>query len=110
MKDKAERLAALCSDLMEVFLVEAEPTRWNGAGADPVETTVETRGARNWDIKNANQVGALTARAMDLLDRVRGFVPVGALERTADPADADIARFEKQARQALEKMKDRAPR
>lgn len=104
---KLPRLQALCDDLLEVFLVEADPTRWTGAGVDPTEMDPKIRGARNWDMKNANQAGALAARALDLRDRLAGGdggKPPGT-QQIDDAAEHDIARFEKQARDALAKIR-----
>lgn len=98
--DQQHKLDALTENLMDVFLHEADPENWNGAGESAAAMTPEVRGARNWDAKNANQVGSLVARALDLRDRINGagFIP----PPSQDDADADIARFEKQARRLLE--------
>ncbi|MFT3720420.1 hypothetical protein [Pseudorhodoferax sp.] len=99
--DQISKLEELAVDLMDVFLNEADPSNWTGAGQAQVKMTKETRGARNWDMKNANQAGALTARAMDLLERVRG---VRRPLEGDDSPEADIAKFEREAKRVLEGM------
>jgi hypothetical protein len=105
-QDQTEKLNDLTVDLMDVFLTEADPTNWTGAGQTQAEMEKETRGARNWDMKNANQAGALLARALDLRDRLTGGAS-GTPPAEDDAAEADIAKFERQAkemiRQATEK-------
>lgn len=100
MDDKLKALSDLGDKLMDVFLAEADPTQWNGHGQLPCEMDKDTRGARNWDMKNANQAGALVARALDLQARLAtpGM-------RADDDPEADIARFEKQARTMIESVR-----
>lgn len=100
--DQPTRLDDLSEQLMDAFLAAADPGKWSGAGKLPTELDPTTRGARNWDIKNANQIGALTARAMDLRDRLAGKTG-GAGGGPDDAAEADISRFERAARDALKK-------
>lgn len=104
-KDQTERLSELTENLMDVFLTEADPAIWTGSGMSPAEMDPQTRGARNWDMKNANQAGALVARALDLKERLVG---VRAPHPPADDAaDADIARFEKQAKKIIDGLAER---
>ena len=99
--DHETRLDDLADKVMEVFLSEADPDNWSGAGKAPEELDKETRGARNWDAKNANQIGALAARVLDLRDRGRGVkaAPPGAGE--AEDPERDIAKYEKKAREMI---------
>jgi hypothetical protein len=99
--DQQKQLEELGESLMDNFLAAADPRNWTGNGENPAEMTPETRGARNWDVKNANQIGALTARSLDLLDRLRG--DRGGPDVPDDQAEAEISRFEKQARDAMKK-------
>lgn len=99
--DQTARLQDLTEQLMDEFIQAADPGNWTGAGVQPDQMDPTIRGARNWDVKNANQIGALTARAMDLRERLSG-VP-GAPPVADDEAEANISRFEKQAREAMKK-------
>lgn len=104
-KDQAEKLDELSESLMDVFAQEADPKNWTGAELAQVDMTPDIRGARNWDIKNANQAGALLARVLDLRDRVNG--KDGSPPPPDDAADADISKYEKQARTILKTMSER---
>lgn len=104
MKDKVPRLEALCEDLMEVFITEAQPAAWTAATVAASERTPNMRGDRLYDMKVATQAGALTARALDLLDRAKGLVPAGALQ-PHPVEDREIDKFERQARAALERIR-----
>lgn len=99
--DQTIRLQDLTEELMDQFIQAADPGNWTGAGQLPDQMDPTTRGARNWDVKNANQIGALTARAMDLRERLSGVG--GGTPPADDQAEADISRFEKQARDAMKK-------
>jgi hypothetical protein len=105
MKDHSEKIDQLTDELMASFLEAADPAAWSGAGMAPALLDEKQRGARNWDVKNANQIGALAARALQLREALAGRTG-GAGETPDDEAAADIARFEKAAkaaRAALEK-------
>ena len=110
-----DRLEALSEKLAEVFLEEADPALWSGAEAESAKARTEKqRGNRQWDVKNANQVGLLFARALELRQRVKwtrqaaaGMVvePL-ASDAVGPPADpeADIARFEREASRVMERL------
>jgi hypothetical protein len=105
--DQTEKLNDLTGDLMDVFLTEADPTNWTGAGQTQAEMEKETRGARNWDMKNANQAGALLARALDLRDRLQGVTQPNTPPVPDDAAEADIARFERQAKEMIKQVTEK---
>lgn len=65
------RLADLAEKLADVFLDEANPAAWPGAGKTHTEQTKDERGDRAWVVKTANQVGLLFARALELRARVK---------------------------------------
>lgn len=104
--DQTVRLGDLAEKVMDVFLDAADPANWSGDGEDPAGMKPDVRGARNWDIKNANQAGALVARVLDLRDRIGG-------SKSADPmapddaADAEVARYEKQAKELLKRVNEK---
>lgn len=100
--DQLEQLNDLGDQLMDVFVSEADPRNWNGAGMAATEMDPQTRGARNWDVKNANQVGALLARTLDLKERLQGLR--GGPAMPEDDADREIARAEKLARDTLTRI------
>jgi len=113
-EDQKTRLDELASDLMDEFTREADPVNWTGAGMEPSRMTPDIRGARNWDVKNANQIGALLARAIDLRARLAAPQPAQQPEPGAEPAaqpddaaEADISKFEKIAKAALKTALER---
>ena len=99
--DQTARLNDLSESLMDAFIDAADPRCWSGSGQAPTEMDQSTRGSRNWDLKIANQLGALTARAMDLRERLSGAR--GGPMTPDDTAEGDISRFEKAARDAMKK-------
>jgi hypothetical protein len=101
-EDQIKRLDDLAENVTDVFLEAASPENWTGAGQDPQAMTPEIRGARNWDVKNANQIGALLARCMDLRDRIT----IGS-EDSDDEAEADIGKYEKAAKTLVKKIAER---
>ena len=102
-EDQKQQIDGLAERVMDVFLAESDPQNWNGAGASAAEMSPEVRGARNWDIKNANQAGALMMRVLDLRDRLAGMLPAKTGEAD-DRAEADIAKYEREAKKLLETM------
>lgn len=101
-KDQQTRVDELAEKVMDVFITEADPENWTGAGETSTEMTPAVRGARNWDIKNANQAGALMMRLLEIKDRLAGLLPPS--EGSDDRAEADISKYEKQAKKLLESV------
>lgn len=95
-KDQIKRLQDLAESIGEVFLEEADPQNWNGAGQPLASLDKDQRGGRYWDKKNAIQTGTLLARVLDLRDRDKGQVGPG-VTTPDDDAEKEIKRFEKQA-------------
>lgn len=90
------KLEELAEKVGEVFLSEADPDKWLGAGLEPNQMDAETRGGRYWDKKNAIQTGTLLARILDLRDHDKRNAGKG-LDKPEDDAEKEIKRFEKQA-------------
>lgn len=104
-QDQVDRLQDLSEKIAEVFLEEADPESWNGAGVPVTAMDQETRGNRLWDKKNAVQTGALLARVLDLRDRdmLTNRAPLDDGE-----VEADIKRHEKEARSILKDIRERS--
>jgi len=112
------RLAILAEKLADVFLEEADPSQWPGAAVAPAERSKEHRGDRNWELRNANQVGLLLARVIELRARVKWVrqseespddpppPPPGGTLGNADP-EADMQRFEREAAAVLDRVQRR---
>jgi len=110
-EDHETKLEALGAKLADVFIDEADPDNWPGAGKKPSEHGKDERGDRAWSLKGANQLGLLLARTLELRMRVKwartqaagGAVPIEASEgRVSDPED-DIRRLEREAQRVMEK-------
>lgn len=100
--DQLEQLNDLGEQLMDVFATEADPRNWPGANMPAADMPPDQRGNRNWTIKNANQIGALLARTLDLKERLQGLR--GGPAMPEDDADREIARAEKLARDTLTRI------
>lgn len=100
--DQLSQLNDLAESIMDVFVSEADPRNWPGANVPSADMEPEQRGNRNWTIKNANQVGALLSRTLDLKERLQGVgghTPPG-----EDDADDQIQKAEKLARETLKRL------
>ena len=106
-QDQIDRLNDLAESVGEVFIDEADPANWTGAGIPLADMNKDQRGGRYWDKKNAIQTGALLARILDLSERDKRTGPNGAPLPEPD-ADAEIGRFEKQAKDLLKAVSARA--
>jgi|MGYP000228614533 hypothetical protein len=104
-QDQIDRLQELAEKIGDVFMEEAEPGNWNGAGIPLAELDDKKRGNRYWDKKNAIQTGTLLARVLDLRDRDARNLSDKVPE---DDADQEITRFEKQAKDMVNAVIARA--
>lgn len=101
--DQAQRLEKLAFKLGEIFLTEADPDNWPGAEVTPQQMTKEQRGDRNWQAKNANQMGALLVRVLELKVRMSdGSAPPSPSQ--PDQAD-EVRKYEKQATDLLKRVR-----
>jgi len=103
-KDQQDRVDNLAERLADVFMTEADPDNWTGADQPAAKMTPEIRGARNWDVKNANQVGALLMRTIELRDRISGGSANPYQGGEDDRAESNIAKYEKEAKRLLESV------
>jgi hypothetical protein len=100
-KDQLERLSALSEKLADVVLSEADPDGWPGHGISPPEWTQQQRGDRYWCKKNAAATFVLLAKSEEILSRRK------AGDSDDEPElDATIARAEKEAAKAIQRMQD----
>lgn len=106
-KDQIARLQDLAESIGEVFLDEADPANWNGAGVPLAQLDKDARGGRYWDKKNAIQTGTLLARVLDLRDRDSRINGEGSKAQEED-AEQEINRFEKQAKDMVNAVLARA--
>lgn len=65
--DQLQQLQDLSERLADVFLLEADPDNWSGAGKLPVDMTKDERGDRHWDRKGAMGTGGVLKYTIDLI-------------------------------------------
>lgn len=109
--DQYERLQVLSEKLTDVFLAEANPDKWPGAGLDLANIDQQTRGDLYWTKKNAvatlslvDRVNRLTGQIQEASHGGTGGAAVGASANDDDGLDADIRQAEKEAAKLLDQM------
>lgn len=109
-EDQKQKLEALAERLADVFIVEADPDNWSGAGAIPKDMTQQQRGDRHWDRKGAMGTGGVLRYTLDLISS-------GQKNQIADPQvqedrdsdlDAQIKEAEQRAAKAVSRVLDKA--
>lgn len=106
--DQIKRLEELAERLADVFLVEADPDNWSGAGELPRDMDQQTRGDRHWDRKGAMGTGGVLRYAIDLVKSHQN--PTGNADPVEQDADLDrkIKDAEKRAAAAVNRALDKA--
>ncbi len=91
-QDQFERLQALEEKLADVFIVEAEPEKWPGAGIEARSMDQQTRGDRYWCKRNAVATLSLMQRVASLVGQVQnrgsGTTPPAPTGEGEDPSKA----------------------
>jgi hypothetical protein len=109
-QDQYERIQGLTEQLADVFISEADPTKWPGATI-PVDMQDKTiRGDRYWMKKNAVATMALMQRISSFVDVIqRRQLPIDpelppGEEGEEVSVDKEIDRYETQAQQLIKQM------
>jgi hypothetical protein len=107
-QDQYERLQALSEQLTDVFIDEADPEKWPGAGIPLATMDKATRGDRYWSKKNAAATVMLIGRVESLVgsiqqDSNQGHGAAGVSD-TESELDQEIAAAEKEAATLLNKV------
>ncbi len=105
-QDQFEKLQELHVDLTDVFLDEADPKGWPGAGLALASMDKPTRGDRYWSKKNAAATIALMQRIQGLVDIIRqrsseGDDAPAAVTEPEEDLDAEINSAEQDAERML---------
>lgn len=104
--DQKQRLADLQERLVDVFLDEADPATWPGAGKLPDEMAQEERGNRYWSKKNAAATMVLLGGVAKLQENTKealGRDPYGEPE-----LDRQISTAEAKAQALVDKVVNKA--
>lgn len=112
-QEQYERLQALHVDLTDVFLDEADPKGWPGAGIALASMDKPTRGDRYWSKRNAAATIALIQRIQTLVDVIRERTSGGddtpaAVTEPEEDLDVEIAGAEADAERMLAGVMKRA--
>lgn len=107
-QDQFEALQARGEQLVDVFLLESDPTKWPGHGIEPTSMDKDTRGDRYWTKKDCVATLACAQRIFNLVQVIRErSVPVDPEKPEGDVPDgldAEIAAAEKEAKSLLDSV------
>lgn len=109
-EDQKQKLETLAERLADVFIVEADPDNWSGAGVIPKDMTQQQRGDRHWDRKGAMGTGGVLRYTLDLIASGQKNTiddPQIQDERDSD-LDAQIKEAEQRAAKAVSRVLDKA--
>lgn len=118
-QDQYEKLQALAEQLTDVFLLEADPSCWPGAGIKPNAMDKATRGDRVWVKKDAAGTAVLIMKVTSMVGMMQnggaGAVRSGAPDprgddeagNAEDGMDIEIADAEREAAAVLERVQKR---
>jgi hypothetical protein len=80
-QEQFDLLQKRAEELTDIFLVEADPSKWPGVGIEDANMDAKTRGDRYWTKKNAFATMSLVQRIVGVIDTVR--------RKTSNPTDPD---------------------
>jgi hypothetical protein len=105
--DQYIKLQELQEKLVDVFITEADPANWNGAGLKLAEMDQTTRGNAYWCKKNATATLSVIMRTTSLIGMVQdrssggggaaGGVEAPEQDKDEDTLDAEVKKAEKEA-------------
>ena len=106
-EDQYLKLQALSEKLVDVFLEEADPAEWPGAGFKIAAMDSQTRGDRYWTKKNAAATAILVTRVESMIGATQGRETTLGQDDDGEQRqlDAEIASAEKQAMKLLDDLR-----
>ena len=118
--DQYQRLQSLHEKLLDVFLDEADPENWPGAGLTLAKMDAKTRGDLYWCRKTAASVLVLAQRTVQMIDTIQQRGAGGRMPGDADPEgegdaaalseaqqlDNEVARVEREAQRLMDSMRN----
>lgn len=105
--DQLAQLNDLAERLADVFILEADPNNWSGAGKLPADMDPQTRGNRHWDRKGAMGTGGVLNTTLNLIKHYSEDGPGAGQEDAAD-LDAAINDAERRAKAALARVMNKS--
>lgn len=108
--DQIQMLKELSEKLADVFLQEADPANWSGAGKLPVDMEREERGNRKWDKQNAMATGGVLRYVLDVTQSGKTNKIDDEAEQAERDSDLDrqIREAEKRATTAMNRVLSKA--
>jgi hypothetical protein len=110
-QEQFDLLQQRAEQLTDIFLKEADPATWPGAGIDDISMDAKTRGDRYWTKKNAFATMSLVQRIVGVIDTVRRKTAGGdgadspdvVKEHEEDDLEKEAASAEREAAKMLKK-------
>lgn len=110
-QEQFDLLQQRAEQLTDIFLKEADPATWPGAGIDDIRMDAKTRGDRYWTKKNAFATMSLVQRIVGVIDTVRRKTssptdpgnPGAVQEHEEEELEAEAAAAEREAAKMLKK-------
>jgi len=101
--DQLKSLSDLAEKLADVFITEADPENWSGAGKLPADMSTTDRGNRHWDRKGAAGTAGVLRYTMDLANYHKDGPPP-ANPDAEDDLDKKIKEAERRASKAVDRV------
>jgi len=108
--DQIEQLKELAERLADVFIMEADPVNWSGAGKLPADMEKDERGNRVWEKRGAMATGGVLKYTLDLTAQGHAS-KINDDEEQAhrdDELDSKIEDAQKRAKAALDRAMKKA--
>lgn len=115
-QEQFDLLQQRAEQLTDIFLKEADPATWPGAGIDDISMDAKTRGDRYWTKKNAFATMSLVQRIVGVIDTVRRKTAGGAgdddpdavKEHEDEDLEKEAASAEREASKLLKQFNGKA--
>ena len=108
--DQYQRLQALEEQLLDVFIFEADPTKWPGHGIEPANMDQKTRGDRYWCKRNPAATLVIVTKVQALVHQTQNFGAMrdgesqNEVAEQEDELDKDIAAAEREAQKLMTEL------
>lgn len=103
-EQQEKRLEILTERLTDEFLIASDPENWTGSGIEPKKMTPDVRGARNWDLRTCNQVGALLMRTLTIRRMLKQAEEGLPAWTDQDDLNKEVKHYEQEANKILKRL------